>query len=58
MYTFNCKADTCNVLKLSSECMECKLIKEEEAKRIKELLEKNKMLSKEKKVRKIMGGTC
>lgn len=57
MNIINCKADTCN--RLSEECMECKLIKEDETKetnKLRQLLEDQKK-DKEATFRKLVGGT-
>jgi hypothetical protein len=59
MITANCKADTCNTLKVSEECTECKLIKEDETKetnKLRQLLLDQKE-ARDAKYRKLVGGT-
>lgn len=57
MYTVNCKADTCN--NLSEECMECKLIKEDDTKEMNKIrqLQLEAQERKEKMFRRLVGGS-
>lgn len=56
-----CKADTCSMMSMvSSFCMECELIKQDEIKETNKLrqllLDQQKI--KDKAFRKLVGGTC